>query len=184
MRALLASLTAAALLAGTCGPSLAQSVPCMRTAEKAAFDLAGLKSQLMVIAIDCQAEDKYNSFVVRFRPDLQSSEKGLNTYFSRTAKGSMARAHDDYITSLANAQSQTALTRGTLFCDEHLATFDKVLAVKDGRELVSFASGQSFTQPIDVVECPTPPPPAPKKVKAAAKTASAKPDTSKTVSTQ
>ncbi len=183
MRALLASLTAAALLAGTCSQSLAQSQPCMRTAEKAAFDIAGLKSQLMVIAIDCQAEEKYNSFVLRFRPDLQGSEKGLNNYFSRTARGSMARAHDDYITSLANAQSDLALTRGTLFCDEHLAMFDQVLALKDGRDLLSFASTKGLLQPIAVVECPAPPPPAAKKLRtAAAKTA--KPDSSKAVATQ
>jgi hypothetical protein len=180
MRPLLSSLVAVALLAGTTSQTWAQAQPCMRTAEKAAFDIAGLKSQLMVIAIDCQAEEKYNSFVVRFRPDLQGSEKGLNNYFGRTAKGGTARAHDDYITSLANAQSQTALTRGTLFCDEHLAMFDQVLAVKDGRELVSYASGKGLTQPIDVVECPAPPPPAAKKTKSAG----AKADTTKKLATQ
>jgi hypothetical protein len=165
MRPLLSSLFAAALLAGTASQTLAQSPPCMRTTEKSAFDLAGLKSELMVIAIDCQAQDRYNAFVGRFRSDLQGSEKGLNTYFSRTAHGATAHAHDDYITSLANSQSEDALTRGTLFCGEHMKMFDEVLALKDSGDLLSYASGKTLLQPIDVVVCPAPPPSEKKKLK-------------------
>ncbi len=153
MRPLLSTLVATTLLVGTASQTLAQSVPCMRTAEKAAFDLAGLKSELMVIAIDCQMEERYNAFVVRFRPDLQGSEKGLNTYFARTARGSSQRAHDDYITSLANSQSDDALTRGTLFCAEHARMFDEVLALSNSGDLLSYASAKPLAQPITLVEC-------------------------------
>jgi hypothetical protein len=112
---------------------------------------------LMVIAIDCQAEDRYNAFVTRFRPDLQGSEKGLNTYFARTTRGSSQHAHDDYITSLANAQSDDALTRGTLFCDEHIRMFDEVLALGGSSDLMTYATGKPLVQPIDMVECPATP---------------------------
>jgi hypothetical protein len=184
MRSLLSSLVATAMLAGTAGQALAQAQPCMRNAEKTAFEIAGLKSELMVIAIDCQVQDRYNSFILRFRPDLQSSEKGLNAYFARTVHGSTARAHDDYITSLANSLSQSALTRGTLFCDEHKGMFDEVLAMKDGRDLVTYASAKDLAQPIDLVDCPAAPPPAVKKKKKAAVTAAAviKSDASTTAS--
>jgi hypothetical protein len=184
MRPLLSSLVATTLLVGSVGQTLAQSQPCMRGAEKAAFDLAAIKSELMVIAIDCQAQERYNAFVVRFRPDLQGSERGLNTYFSRTARTGTARAHDDYITSLANALSQDALTRGTLFCDEHMRMFDDVLALKDGRDLLSYASGKGLVQPIDLVECPAPPRPAVKKKPAVAKPVALKTETVKTAVTQ
>lgn len=187
MRSLVSSLVATAMLTGAASPTLAQSQsqPCMRTAEKAAFHLAGLKSELMVIAIDCQVQDRYNSFVMRFRPDLQGSEKGLNTYFARTSHGGTARAHDDYITSLANAQSGDALTRGTLFCGEHVQMFDDVLALKDGRDLVSYASAKGLAQPIDLVECPAPPPPAPKKSKTTvAKATAPKTDVARTAAAQ
>jgi hypothetical protein len=157
MRALLPSLIASALLAGSAGQTLADSQPCMRGLEKAAFDIAGLKSELMVIAIDCQAQDRYNAFVARFRPDLQGSEKGLNIYFSRTARGGSSHAHDDYITALANSLSDDALTRGTLFCDEHMHMFDDVLALKDGKDLLVYASAKGLVQPIEVTECPAPP---------------------------
>jgi len=156
MRALMSSIAATALMISTAGQALAAAQPCMRTSEKAAFDIAGLKSELMVIAIDCQAQSKFNAFVGRFRPDLIGSENGLNGYFRRTSKGSADRAHDDYITSLANAQSDNAVARGTLFCGEHVGMFDTVLALKDSRELLQYASGQGLVQPIDVVECQAP----------------------------
>jgi hypothetical protein len=170
MRVLLSSLAAAAMLAGSTCQVLADAQPCMRPAEKAAFDIAGLKSELMVVAIDCQAQSKFNAFVARFRPDLVNSENGLNAYFRRTAKGGVDRAHDDYITSLANAQSDGAVARGTLFCGERVGMFDTVLGLKDGNELRAYASGQGIAQPISVTECPASPPA--KKIK----TASAKPE--------
>jgi hypothetical protein len=182
MRSLLSSIIATALLVGTTGETLAQSQPCMRTAEKTAFELAGLKSELMVIAVDCQVQDRYNAFVMRFRPDLQAGEKGLNTYFSRTSHGAIARAHDDYITALANSQSQDALTRGTYFCDEHKSMFDQVLALKDSQDLRSYAATKGLVQPIDVVDCPMAEPPAPNNnniKKKKKKTVTAKADTIK-----
>jgi hypothetical protein len=164
------SFVAAALLASSATQSFAAAQPCMRSAEKAAFDIAGLKSELMVIAIDCQVQDKYNAFVVRFRPDLQGSDQGLNNYFQRTTHHT-AQAHDDYITSLANAQSDGALTRGTLFCSENMSMFDKVMALGNSHDLVTYASSQKLRQPIDVVECPAPAAPA-KKAKTASATSS------------
>lgn len=171
MRPLLSAALAAAMLTSVATESMAQSAPCARTPEKMAFDLAGLKSELMVVAIACQAEDKYNAFVTRFRNDLVSGEKGLNTYFARTAHGGVSKAHDDYITTLANAQSQEGIQRGTLFCTEHLAMFDEAMARTDGKDLAGYAAHKSLVQPIALSECPAAPTPAPamkKKVKTAA----------------
>jgi hypothetical protein len=165
MRPLLSASLAAILFVSAAGTALAAADPCMRPAEKTAFDLAGLKSELMVTAITCQAEEKYNTFVVRFRPDLQGTERGLNTYFNRTAGRRAQQAHDDYITLLANSQSQDGLKQGTLFCNEHLSMFEDVMALKDARSLSSYASGKGLAQAIALVECP--PPPA-KKLKTAA----------------
>jgi hypothetical protein len=137
----------------------------MRTPEKIAFDLAGLKSELMVTAISCQIEEKYNAFVVRFRSDLQGGEKGLNSYFNRTAGRRAQQAHDDYITSLANTQSQDGLRQGADFCGKNRTMFDEVMALKTSRELADYAAGKGLAQAIDVVECPPPPS---KKLKTAA----------------
>lgn len=155
MRPLLSTFLAAALLAGPATAALADG--CMRSPEKIAFDLAGLKSELMVTAISCQSEEKYNAFVMRFRSDLQGGERGLNNYFSRTAGRRAQQAHDDYITSLANTQSEDGLQQGTLFCAKHASMFDEVMALKDGAQLASYAAGKSLVQAISVVECPPPP---------------------------
>jgi hypothetical protein len=166
MRPLISAIVATALLASTATETLAQSAPCARSSEKIAFDLAGLKSELMVVAIACQAEDKYNAFVTRFRAALVSGEKGLNSYFARTVRGGVAKAHDDYITTLANVQSQQGIERGTLFCDEHMAMFDEVMARTDDKDLAGYAAGKALVQPISLTECPAPAQPAPKKSKA------------------
>ncbi len=148
---------AASLVAGLASNAVAATSPCMRPAEKVAFDLAGLKSQLMVTAISCQAEEQYNSFIARFRSDLQGGEKALNSYFNRAAGNRAQQAHDDYITSLANTQSESGLQQGVDFCGKHLSMFSDVMALKDSKDLTAYAAGQPIVQAIDVVECPPPP---------------------------
>ena len=152
MRAVLPSLLAIGLLAAP----LARASECARTADKTAFDIAGLKSQLMVTAISCQAEEKYNGFVVRYRPILLSGEKGLTTYFNRSYGRSGQKQHDDYITLLANAQSQQGIQQGTLFCDKNVGLFEEVMKLKSPADLPAFATSKQFQQPIVLVDCPAP----------------------------
>jgi hypothetical protein len=81
---------------------IAAAEPCARPADLTALDVAGLKSKLMVTAITCNQQDRYNDFVQRFRTDLMAHERALNAYFARLYGGRAQREHDDYITSLAN----------------------------------------------------------------------------------
>ena len=148
MRILFSSIVTAGLLA-----SHLASAQCTRPAEKSAFDVTGLKSQLMVTAISCQVQEKYNAFVVRFRPDLASSDRTLNSYFSRAFGRRGQQEHDDYVTSLANAQSQNGIKAGTGLCNANVPMFDEVMAVKTTTELSSFAASKGLTQPIVLVEC-------------------------------
>jgi hypothetical protein len=134
---------------------------CARPPEKAAFDLSGLKSQLMVTAISCASEDKYNAFVTKFRPDLMTTEKTLTTFFSRAYGKRAQQEHDDYITQLANAQSQLGIKSGTAFCGMNLAMFNEVMALKGGSDLPTYAASKPIQQSLAVETCPdTPPPPA------------------------
>lgn len=149
MRLLFSSVAAAALLVS----HLAAAQSCARPPEKAAFDVAGLKSQLMVTAISCQAEEKYNAFVMRFRPDLVGTEKTLTSYFNRTFGRRGQQEHDDYITSLANAQSQSGIRSGTLFCQQNVSLFDEVMALRSGADLSTLAAGKGLTQPVALIEC-------------------------------
>lgn len=152
MRMLVSGLLAVAL---TSNLAAAQ---CVRPADYPAFDITALKTKLMVTALTCSADEKYNAFVIKYRPELVSQDKALNGFFNR-AHGRRARQqHDDYVTQLANSQSQLGLAQGSLFCRYNLGTFDEVMALRNGAELTDFAAGKSITQPVISTECAAPAP--------------------------
>ena len=152
MRMLSASLLATGLLSG--GMALAE--PCARPADVTAFDVAGLKSKLMVTAITCGQQDRYNDFVQRFRGELIAQERALRAYFTRTSGGRAQSAHDDYITSLANTQSQKGIRQGTLFCQQNIGIFAEVLGLTKGTELPAYAASKQLPQPVEVSVCAPP----------------------------
>jgi hypothetical protein len=151
MSRLFATVVAAALLA----PSLATAA-CLKPYEGTAINIAGLKSQLMVTALSCDTRDRYNDFVLTFRPTLQSEDTALNSYFRRHYGRSWRSEHDDYITQLANVQSEAGIREGTLFCRENVGLFDEVLALRTSKELMQFANDKPMLQPIDYDICGVP----------------------------
>lgn len=153
MRLMLSSLLAASMLSS---PLLAAE--CVRPAEHTALEVTSLKTQLMVMALTCKADERYNAFVIKYRPDLVQADRSLNTYFSRASGRNAAKYRDDYVTQLANSQSQTGLKQGSLFCDRNLVVFDEVMALRNSAELTDFAAGRmSAPQPISTTDCGTGP---------------------------
>ena len=126
---------------------------CTRPADRAAFDAEGLKSELMVTALSCNAQERYNAFISRYRGDLGVQEKALTAYFNRTYGRGGQKAHDDYITNLANVQSGDGLKAGTLFCARNVAMFDEVAALKSGAEIPDYVEGKDITQPVAFTDC-------------------------------
>ena len=152
MRMMSLLLLAAGLLSG----GMAFAEPCARPADVTAFDIAGLKSKLMVTALTCSQQDRYNDFVQRFRSELMTQERALHAYFARVSGGRAQHAHDDYITSLANTQSENGIRQGTLFCQQNVGLFTEVLTLTKGTELSTFAASKQLPQPIEVSACPPP----------------------------
>lgn len=157
MRRFFNALAAVGLLTGNLVAGAARAEQCTRPIEKTAFNVTGLKSQLMVTAISCQAHDKYNLFVTRYRTDLMMQERALNGYFQRAFGRGAQKAHDDYITQLANSQSEVGIQSGTLFCNRTIGLFDEVMALKGGKELPLYAAQKSLVQPIALIDCPLTP---------------------------
>ena len=147
MRIPLPALVAAGLLT-----SHLAAAQCVQSADSAAFDVTSLKSQLMVTALTCNATERYNAFVLKYRPDLVAQDRSLNGYFSRAYGRAATRRHDDYITQLANSQSQDGLKQGSLFCGRNAAIFDEVMALRAG-ELPDFAAAKAGTQPVSLTGC-------------------------------
>ncbi|MEJ0015469.1 MAG: hypothetical protein WDN25_02700 [Acetobacteraceae bacterium] len=150
MRALFFTL----LGAGVVSAGMAVAQPCARPADRNAFDVAGLKSKLMVTALTCNQQDRYNDFVQRFRTELMTHERALRSYFGRAFGGRAQREQDDYITSLANTQSQSGIRQGTLFCQQNVGIFTEVLALGKEAELAGYAASKQVVQPIEVTTCP------------------------------
>lgn len=148
MRTLLSSLIAAGLLAAP----VAQA-QCVQPAEQTALDVSWLKSQAMVTALTCNQQDKYNAFVVRYRADLVNADKQLAGYFQRAHGRRGTAQRDDYITQLANSQSQTGIKQGTSFCDRSASLLDEVMALRTSQELSDYAAAKGLAQPISVSAC-------------------------------
>jgi hypothetical protein len=150
-----------------CGPRTAPPAPpaavaeeavpdatfCASPQEKAALQVAALKSRLMVTALACDREDNYNAFILANRPTLLAQEKTLSSYFARNYGRRGQTEHDEYITNLANAQSRRRIIDNANFCKDGEQLFKEVAALKAHPEVVGLATGRVISQPFNIVEC-------------------------------
>jgi hypothetical protein len=144
------------LVGGLLSAGIAAAQPCARPADLSALSVASLKSKLMVTALTCNLQDRYNDFVLRYRSELMTHERALHAYFARAFGSRGQPEHDSYITNLANSQSQDGIRQGTLFCQQNVGIFAEVMALAKGSDLPGFAAAKQLPQPIDVVSCPAP----------------------------
>ena len=126
---------------------------CTQGADRTAFDTEGLKSELMVTALTCGQRDKYNAFMRTYQPTVVAEEADLSTYFKRAYGKQYRKAYDDYISNLANVQSEAGLKSGTAFCDEFKSMFDEVMSLHDASELADYAHSQAIVQPVAFTTC-------------------------------
>ena len=150
----------AALLAG---PAIAQS--CLQPAERTAFEVRALQSQLMVAALSCGRDADYNAFVRKFQGDLAASYRGIQGHFRRTAGNAHQRELDGFITQLANAHSQDGIRAGSQFCPLVTPLFQLALAKNNAQALAEFTQERNVLNPISTPACPTAaatPPPRPR----------------------
>jgi hypothetical protein len=149
------------LAAGSLAVSPALAAPCPSPDDQATFDVAALKSDLMVLATDCNADSGYNAVINRFRPELLANDADLNRYFKRVYGRNAQREHDAYITSLANAQADNGVKLGSDFCPRDNALFSEVMALPDSKDLATYAAGKALV-PVSLGACVEPPAPAPR----------------------
>jgi hypothetical protein len=134
--------------------AFAQSSACLQPAEKTAFDIRALQSQLMVVALTCGQQDDYNTFVTRHQRDLATAFRGVAGHFRRTAGGQHQRLLDQYITNLANGQSQVGISRGSFFCREQGPLFQQATAATTPVELSQIAVAREIPQALTTPACP------------------------------
>ena len=98
--------------------------------EKEAMAFRHLQTELMVAALSCGREEyrnKYNAFVVRYRPALKRNGRILKTIFKRNYGRKSKRRLDRYVTQLANDVSVRSMERSG-FCTVAGQKFNAVLS--------------------------------------------------------
>jgi hypothetical protein len=143
------------VMAAIAVPGLAIAA-CLRPAEKTAFDIRALQSQLMVVALSCQHQDDYNVFVTRFRSQLGEAHRSVTSYYQRASGRQAQRVMDQYITNLANNQMQVGITQGSHFCRNQLPLFQRAMTATTLADLSAIAVEAAIPQPMEQQACPAP----------------------------
>jgi hypothetical protein len=148
MARLLYGVLAAAMLTA----QQAAAAPCPTTTDQQAFDIEALKSELMVLATGCHDDAQYNAFIRKYQPDLMRTEDELNVYFKREFGRGGQQEHDSYITSLANAQSDSGVQLGSDFCPRNGMIFNEVMALQRTSQLPEYAAAKDLV-PVSLGSC-------------------------------
>jgi hypothetical protein len=106
-----------------------------------AFNVIGLKSALMVAALSCADQTKYDAFMATFQPHILAEQHVMDAYF-RKASGpySGQKMEDDFITLLANNQSISGIGQGRVFCLNSEAEYTAVSTLKTPDQLNRFVT--------------------------------------------
>jgi hypothetical protein len=145
-------LIAAGIAAGLTSPALAQG--CVRPGERTAIDLRAVQSNLMVAAIACGRTDDYNQFVRRHQTDLGAAHHTVFGVFRRAHGAQAQRQYDEYITNLANAQSQEGIRQGSHFCRDVAPLFQAALAAPNSSAVAALSEQHRVTNPMPISACP------------------------------
>lgn len=140
------------------GPANAR---CARDEDQAAFDIQALKSELVVLAVGaCKQEDKYNEFVVRFRPQLIAADRSLTEWFNRTHGRRGAALQNAFVTDVTNVRSLNAQRLGSDYCPRNGAIWTELAALPAASDLSFYAAGKNLV-PSEIKACDLPRPATP-----------------------
>ena len=99
-----------------------------------------------------------NALIPHLRPAFAT--KGEKSHRLKRAYGKRSQTkHDEYITELANLQSELALKSGDRFCSINSGMFDQVMPLSTVEQLATYAQGKPVQQALAVQECPAEPTP-------------------------
>jgi hypothetical protein len=131
------------------GNALAADV-CARMQDLTALQAAAVQQQLMVAAFTCKDYGLYNSFVVTYQADLQSSDRTLLDFFLRLNPATGTAEYHTFKTKLANSYALRSSGNDKAYCGNALQVFRA--ALNEGKKsLAEFVMAQpvSFTAKYD-----------------------------------
>jgi hypothetical protein len=123
---------------GTFGGAVNAAEFCAHPDDYLALNARHLQTELMVAALSCNANDRYNAFVTKFQTQLLLSNRQLVKFFSRRYGASGANRTNEFVTMIANQSSERSLADVGDFCAAADKTFDQIdrLSKRDFEDLV------------------------------------------------
>jgi hypothetical protein len=114
-----------------------------------AFNVLGLKSALMVGALSCGQQDKYDAFMTQYQPHVLDAQHQVDAYFRRIGGRYAGQTKEDtFVTLLANNQTMGGIGQGQVFCLNNDAEFKQVMALKTDQALDSFVTDNTPEGPV------------------------------------
>lgn len=116
------------LVAFVASPASSWAAACAKEEEKNALDMRALQTQLMVSALSCGEQKRYNQFMQKYKNDLSKSGENLTQYFSRVYASSAKSQQNNFVTKLANISSELSLKENEdAYCDDAEELFEDAL---------------------------------------------------------
>ena len=136
--------SASIALLALCNPALIESAwaaDCASPDEASALKTAVLQQELMVAAFQCHESGAYNRFVNTYRPELQSSDATLKTFFVRRGGEHGEAGYDTFKTKAANLSALEQARNSAAFCADAHVLFQAALANRGS--LMSFVDAHA-----------------------------------------
>jgi hypothetical protein len=136
--------SASIALLALCNPALigsAWAAGCASPEEASALKTAVLQQELMVAALQCHESGAYNRFVNTYRPELQTSDGTLKTFFVRRGGEHGEAGYDTFKTKAANLSALEQARNSGAFCADAHVLFQAALAYRGS--LMSFVDAHS-----------------------------------------
>ena len=133
--------------------NVALASTCASPIEKAAVDARVLQSELMVAALTCGENARYNAFVQKFQSELVGFGNSLRAYFNRAYGKSGEHEMNRFVTRLANGATMRR-TQYTMpqYCASAVNLFNAVLAV-DKSGLRDYVAHTPFVRQSGIKSC-------------------------------
>jgi hypothetical protein len=119
------------------GAAWAASPTCADAREGEALRVRSLQNKLMVAALMCDEQARYDAFIRQYGTALTAHGRVMTDYFTkRHGAKRVKRVMDDYVTAQANVHSLDSMTSRVEFCQKASATLDALLS-GDASQLVA-----------------------------------------------
>ncbi len=105
------------------------AAPCVSPADETTLNARVLQTELMVAALSCNEQTRYNAFVTTFRGQIAAQSGSLRKFFARAYGGNGSRQLNAYVTRLANDASMRSADIGKqTYCASAGSLFAEAMA--------------------------------------------------------